>query len=189
MITCDGYLCLVDFGLAKQLGNILPRTYTLCGTAEYLSPEMICGIGHDIAVDYWALGILIYEMHMGRTPFGDPSGDPNVICQHIMKRQIVFQAQSDDEPVFEWMDLVQKLLEPNPVERRKFGRESLTGHPWFSSIKWQKLQSKELDAPWLPPVLDERTAGPAVVSSDQLKTFDQWQYISPSDNPALWTDF
>jgi serine/threonine protein kinase len=59
-----GYVKLVDFGLAKQL--LSGKTWTLCGTPDYLAPEIILNEGHDLAVDYWALGVLIFEMVVGK---------------------------------------------------------------------------------------------------------------------------
>ena len=64
----DGYICLADFGLAKILPGLV-QTYTFCGTAEYLSPEMLKEEGHTFPVDWWALGILTYEMIVGIPPF------------------------------------------------------------------------------------------------------------------------
>ncbi|MFO0131773.1 MAG: protein kinase domain-containing protein [bacterium] len=62
LIASDGYLKLTDFGFAKV---VLTRTYTLCGTPEYIAPEILLNKGHGKAVDWWALGILIYEMIHG----------------------------------------------------------------------------------------------------------------------------
>jgi serine/threonine protein kinase len=70
MIDRYGYPKLIDFGLAKNLSECSNgKTYTLCGTPEYLAPEVILGLGHGRGVDYWALGILLYEMVVGVTPF------------------------------------------------------------------------------------------------------------------------
>ena len=62
-----GYVKIVDFGLAKVIKN--GQTYTFCGTPDYLAPEVILSEGHDWAVDYWGLGVLIYEMTEGAAPF------------------------------------------------------------------------------------------------------------------------
>ena len=62
LIASDGYLKLTEFGFAKV---VLTRTYTLCGTPEYIAPEILLNKGHGKAVDWWALGILIYEMIHG----------------------------------------------------------------------------------------------------------------------------
>ena len=74
LIADDGYLKLTDFGFAKVVEG---RTYTLCGTPEYLAPEILLNKGHGKAVDWWTLGILIYEMNAGIDPFSDE--DPMAI--------------------------------------------------------------------------------------------------------------
>lgn len=74
LIADDGYLKLTDFGFAKVVEG---RTYTLCGTPEYLAPEILLNKGHGKAVDWWTLGILTYEMNAGIDPFSDE--DPMAI--------------------------------------------------------------------------------------------------------------
>lgn len=70
LVDKDGYPKVVDFGFAKVIKN--SKTFTLCGTPEYLAPEIVLGRGHDKSVDYWAFGILLYEMIAGYSPFSDP---------------------------------------------------------------------------------------------------------------------
>jgi len=88
MLQKNNYIKLVDFGLGKKLKD--DRTFTLCGTPQYMAPEVIDskGKGYGIAVDYWALGILIFEMIAGTTPFDDK--DPYEIFKNIQKKEVKF---------------------------------------------------------------------------------------------------
>jgi len=88
LVDKSGYPKLVDFGFAKVITG---KSYTLCGTPEYLAPELVLARGHTKAVDYWAYGILLYEMEAGYSPFSDPQGmDQVVICKNIVNGRLVF---------------------------------------------------------------------------------------------------
>jgi len=85
ILDSQGYLKVVDFGLAKV---VLDRTWTLCGTPDYLAPEIILNRGHDKAVDYWALGVLIYELIAGVVPFF--AEDPMQVYSLVLTGNIKF---------------------------------------------------------------------------------------------------
>jgi serine/threonine protein kinase len=85
LMDATGYIKVIDFGFAKRIpfeksGALQTKSFTLCGTPEYLSPELVLSRGHDKSVDYWALGCLVYELLVGRTPFQDDNqvGDYSV---------------------------------------------------------------------------------------------------------------
>lgn len=90
LIDERGYLKLTDFGFAKECEG---RTYTLCGTPEYLAPEMLLNKGHGKPVDWWTFGVLLYEMLAGIDPFSDE--DPMLIYQKILKGKVKFPRTYD----------------------------------------------------------------------------------------------
>ena len=96
LIGNDGYLRLTDFGFAKVLNE--GRTFTLCGTPEYIAPEVILNQGHGKAVDWWTLGILIYEMHTGFDPFSNGEEEDIIeIYRRILKGKIPFPSVFERE--------------------------------------------------------------------------------------------
>eukprot|EP00941_MAST-03F_sp_MAST-3F-sp1_P003558 g3558.t1 len=150
LLDKDGYLKIVDFGFAKFLEKG-KKTQTLCGTPEYLSPELVLSKGHDRAVDFWALGILTYELLCGGTPFAD--SDQSKIFMKIVHSQRCLQIPNGFPR--DCKDLILKLLTPNPTLRLgvlRGGQEDVRGHRWFGGIDWKKLASKRYQAPYQPKI-------------------------------------
>jgi protein kinase A len=108
LIGPDGYLRLTDFGFAKILSG---RTYTLCGTPEYLAPEILNNKGHGKGVDWWTVGVLLYEMLAGIDPFNDE--DPMTIYQNILKGDLRFPKSFDKDA----RSLVKHLLQSDLSKR------------------------------------------------------------------------
>merc|ERR1711988_1698064 len=149
LLDKNGNCKVTDFGFAKQVEY---RTWTLCGTPEYLAPEIILSKGHGKAVDWWALGILIYEMLAGYPPFYDE--DPLGIYQKILEGKIKFPWHFDRHS----KDLIKKLLTADLTKRignLKGGPEDVKKHKWFSSMDWNDLLVKKIAAPISPQVADE----------------------------------
>lgn len=149
LLDNDGFMKLADFGLAKLVTD---RTWTLCGTPDYLAPEIILNKGHDKAVDYWALGILIFELMTGTAPFY--AQDPMQIYALIIQGNVKFPAYMGRACV----DLVQKLLCQNPARRlgnMKHGIKDIINHRWFSSFQWESLRTKTMKPPIIPQVRDD----------------------------------
>jgi serine/threonine protein kinase len=90
LINIDGYLKLTDFGFAKRVDG---KTFTICGTPEYLAPEIILNKGHSKPVDWWTLGVILYEMVVGIDPFNDD--DPMAVYQKIIKGIVKFPKNID----------------------------------------------------------------------------------------------
>eukprot|EP00401_Gymnodinium_catenatum_P079135 CAMPEP_0117560810 /NCGR_PEP_ID=MMETSP0784-20121206/54070_1 /TAXON_ID=39447 /ORGANISM="" /LENGTH=326 /DNA_ID=CAMNT_0005358235 /DNA_START=64 /DNA_END=1041 /DNA_ORIENTATION=- len=149
LLMSDGYLKLTDFGFAKVIEH---RTYTLCGTPEYIAPEVLLNKGHGKPVDWWTLGILIYEMIVGYPPFVDE--DPMGIYQKILSGKIVFPKLFDKNA----KSLVKKLLTAELSKRYgnlKNGVDDIKMHKWFKDVPWDELLQCKIPAPFKPTVKSE----------------------------------
>ncbi|KAL3816291.1 hypothetical protein ACHAXA_008099 [Cyclostephanos tholiformis] len=150
LIDMEGYLKITDFGFAK----IVPyKTYTLCGTPEYIAPEVLLQKGHGKGVDWWTLGILIYEMLVGDPPFLD--ADPIQLYQQVLQCKLQF-TQSYDKNA---KSLTKKLLTPDLTKRYgclKRGAMDIKTSVWFDEMNWEALLKRKLHAP-IKPALGSNT--------------------------------
>ncbi|KAF7295302.1 hypothetical protein MIND_01069500 [Mycena indigotica] len=144
LLDSRGYLRLTDFGFAKIVDD---RTWTLCGTPEYLAPEIIQSDGHGKAADWWACGVLCYEMLVGYPPFFDES--PYGIYEKILKGQIIWPKSMD--PLSR--SLIKAFLNPDRTKRlgnMNGGPQDILDHPWFRGVDWDALERREINAPIVP---------------------------------------
>lgn len=154
LLDADGHLKLVDFGFAKELWS--RETYTLCGTPEYLAPEVIHNSGHGLAVDWWALGVLIYEFIVGQPPFWDPN--PMRIYEQIVEGRLRFPANMPPAA----QDIVSQLCKTNPSERLghiKGGSARVKQHPFFMGVNWEDIYQRRTKGPIIPRVDSPTDAG------------------------------
>ncbi|KAL3938044.1 MAG: hypothetical protein SGBAC_006967 [Bacillariaceae sp.] len=150
MIDGDGYCKIVDLGFAKVVNG---KTYTFCGTPEYLAPEIIMSKGHNHAVDYWSLGVLIYIMLTGSSPFYQADISQMAMFKKIVMVEYEMHASIDLVAA----DLIRKLLVRKVPERLgnlKQGHHDVNEHSWFlgNGCHYKKLLKKEVEAPWKPKI-------------------------------------
>lgn len=153
LLDREGHLKITDFGFAKKLHD---RTWTLCGTPEYLAPEIIQSKGHNRAVDWWALGVLIYEMLAGYPPYFDDN--PFAIYEKILAGKVEWPRHID--PVAK--DLIKKLLVNDRTKRlgsMKNGAEDVKRHRWFKGTNWDDVLEKKLKPPIVPKVSHDGDTG------------------------------
>jgi len=146
LLDREGHIKVTDFGFAKKLDD---RTWTLCGTPEYLAPEIIQSKGHNRACDWWALGILIFEMLVGYPPFFDDN--PFGIYEKILAGKIEWPKHLD--PITK--DLVKRLLVADRMKRlgnMKGGAGDVKAHRFFRGISWDDVIGRKLSAPIVPKV-------------------------------------
>nr|XP_016940545.1 cGMP-dependent protein kinase 1 isoform X2 [Drosophila suzukii] len=167
MLGTDGYCKLVDFGFAKFVRHN-EKTNTFAGTPEYVAPEIILDRGHDRAVDYWALGILVYELLVGKTPFRGVNQIK--IYQQILSGIDVIHMPSRIPKSAQ--HLVRHLCKQLPAERLGYQRKGIADikrHSWFESLDWQRLKLKQLPSPIKRPLkswTDLQYFGPSGVEND-----------------------
>jgi protein kinase X len=124
-----------------------------------LAPELVLGRGHNKAVDYWAFGILLYEMEAGYSPFCDPQNmDQVVICKNIVNGKLVFPRNFNAD----CKDLIKKLLSREIQTRLgnlRGGAEDIKQHRWFQGFDFDGYYKKQLRAPWVPKVSSATDTG------------------------------
>mmetsp|Transcript_59515 Transcript_59515/g.191508 ORF Transcript_59515/g.191508 Transcript_59515/m.191508 type:complete len:426 (+) Transcript_59515:146-1423(+) len=149
LIHHSGHIKLTDFGFAKFLKG--QRTYTVCGTPAYMAPDIIRGKGYSLPVDWWAVGILLYELLSGRPPFD--AAEEEEIFRLVARGHVLYPPAMERDA----KDLIVRLLLPDP-SRRLGGRDSaagsVQGHAFFAAIDWEEAGAGRLEPPWLPQVQD-----------------------------------
>jgi len=148
MLDTRGYVKLCDFGLSKELHG---PTLTVCGTPVYLAPEVLRGKGYTAAVDWWALGVLLYEVAVGCTPFEAESHF--AVVQRIMARPrvIAYPPCIEAHAAGRTRDLVSQLLVGVPSKRLGGGggdAAEVRSHPFFEGVDWDGLVRREVCSPW-----------------------------------------
>ena len=149
LIDVDGHIKLTDFGLAKELQiseTSEPRTKTFCGTNEYLAPEIILGQSYGESVDWWSLGIVIYEMLTGWPPWTDDNRE--VLFKKILTEPVPLDNENLTASA---IDLLGKMLTKRIKER--ITPNEIKNHPFFATIDFQQLLDKKIPPPFKPELV------------------------------------
>ncbi|XP_058818533.1 cAMP-dependent protein kinase catalytic subunit beta-like [Topomyia yanbarensis] len=162
LIDTKGYVKITDFGFCKMIRD---RTWTLCGTPEYLAPEIIQAKGYGKSVDWWSYGILLYEMAAGYAPFYSHTGDQMALFEKICKGRVRFPSNFSSD----LRNLIQNILQTDLTKRYgnlKNGTNDIKQHAWFRATNWIGLLNVEITAPFIPKV-----SGPGDTS--QFDVYDE----------------
>ncbi|XP_053673599.1 cAMP-dependent protein kinase catalytic subunit alpha-like [Anopheles nili] len=174
LIDYRGYVKVTDFGFCKLIRD---RTWTLCGTPEYIAPEIIQAKGYGKSVDWWSFGVLLYEMSAGYSPFYVNSADQMALFERICKAKYKFPKTFPPD----LSDLVAHLLQTDLSRRYgnlRNGVCDIKRHVWFKSINWYALLNRELTPPYIP-----RLQGPGDTTlfdsyeEQRLKVASKCQYV------------
>lgn len=146
LLDRNGHIKVTDFGFAKYVPDV---TYTLCGTPDYIAPEVISAKPYNKSVDWWSFGILIYEMLSGHTPFYDSSTMKTY--ENILNAPLKFPKYFTPDA----QDLLSRLITRDLTERLgnlQNGTEDIKNHAWFSEVIWDKLLDRCIETPYEPPI-------------------------------------
>ena len=148
MIDANGFALLTDFGLSKENMTDTSRAKSLCGTAEYLAPEVLeRERNYGKSCDWWSFGCVIYEMLTGHPPFY--STDRKKMFEDIKNREVKFYDFHSSAA----KDLIEKLLEKDP-EKRLGSAEEIKSHEFFRSVDWDELLARRTVPPYKPVLKD-----------------------------------
>jgi serum/glucocorticoid-regulated kinase 2 len=147
LLDYTGHIALCDFGLCKLNMAEQDKTNTFCGTPEYLAPELLLGQGYTKAVDWWTLGVLLYEMMTGLPPFYDEN------VQEMYRKILEDPLRFPDDIDKDARTLLTGLLMRDPARRMGTqGPAEIKSHPFFKDIDWRKLMAKKYQPPFKPSV-------------------------------------
>lgn len=146
LLDVDGHVKLTDFGLSKEAMRKDSVAFSFCGSPEYMSPEMLLEAGHGVAVDYYSLGALLYEMVTGLPPFYDRN-----------RERMYHAILHDTLPLPNYLSktcrgLLTGLLEKNPVNRlgKLHGFAEIKSHPWLEKVDWERVLRRKKSPPFIP---------------------------------------
>lgn len=178
MLTATGFVKLVDMGCCTKK----VRSYTFIGTPEYLAPEVVLGVGYGKNVDWWSVGVIMYEMTCGPLPFGDGCSDLLEIMKEVLEKPLVFPKKVQPEA----SDLISSLLERMPEQRFgssiQHGAKEVKEHHYFDLLNWDAILGQTLDPPY-DPCVDKNVDAPERCLSMPL--VERSSSLAPQETPQV----
>uniref|UniRef100_A0A669CXH6 Protein kinase C n=1 Tax=Oreochromis niloticus TaxID=8128 RepID=A0A669CXH6_ORENI len=179
LLDKDGHCKLADFGMCKEGIFEGVATGTFCGTPDYIAPEILQEMLYGPSVDWWALGVLLYEMLSGHAPFEAENEDD--LFESILNEEIVYASWLSTEAV----NILKALLTKNPARRlgcvpTEGGEEAVTSHAFFTDIDWEKLNRREIEPPFKP-----RIKTPEDVNNFDPDFTQEEPTLTPIDDPMI----
>ncbi|XP_059915655.1 serine/threonine-protein kinase N2 isoform X2 [Gadus macrocephalus] len=149
LLDTEGYVKIADFGLCKEGMGFRDRTSTFCGTPEFLAPEVLTETSYTRAVDWWGLGVLIFEMLVGESPF--PGDDEEEVFDSIVNDEVRYPRFLSTEAI----SIMRRLLRRSPERRLGAGEkdaEEVKKHLFFRNLDWNGLLAKKVKPPFVPTI-------------------------------------
>ncbi|XP_070494492.1 serine/threonine-protein kinase N isoform X4 [Chironomus tepperi] len=149
LLDTEGYVKIADFGLCKEGMGFGDRTGTFCGTPEFLAPEVLTETSYTRAVDWWGLGVLIFEMLVGESPF--PGDDEEEVFDSIVNDEVRYPRFLSLEAIA----IMRRLLRKNPERRlgsSERDAEDVKRQAFFRGISWDELLLRKVKPPFVPTI-------------------------------------
>jgi len=181
LIAKDGHIKLTDFGLSKLLTEPSDKTYTICGTPEYLAPEIILEKGYDKTCDWFSFGVIMFEMFCGYHPYKHNQGKIN---KDLYSKPLRIP---DYVPKFA-KDLILKLTVTNPKKRIGYnGANEVKSHSFFSEVNFDKVINKKVKPPFIPKIKNETDLKyfDKEFTSEMVETYDNRMSLFNNNNVAF----
>jgi len=203
LLDHEGHIKLTDYGMCKEGIRTGDTTSTFCGTPNYIAPEILRAEDYGFSVDWWALGVLLYEMLAGRSPFdivgATDNPDQNTedyLFQVILEKTIRIPRSLSVKAA----SILKGFLNKNPADRlgcnREHGFMEIMTHPFFKTIEWELLEQKQIPPPYRPRLESERDLAnfppeftdepvqltpddPSIIGKIDQTEFDGFEYVNP----------
>ncbi|XP_037794360.1 uncharacterized protein LOC119589841 isoform X2 [Penaeus monodon] len=203
LLDHEGHIKLTDYGMCKEGIRPGDTTSTFCGTPNYIAPEILQGVEYSFSVDWWALGVLLYEMLAGKSPFDIVGASDNPDCntedflfQVILERPIRIPRSLSVKAA----SILRGFLNKNPVDRLgchpETGFTDIVTHPFFKTIDWEMLEQRQVPPPYRPRLDSDRdlanfppefTDEPIQLTPDDARAienidqseFEGFEYVNP----------
>ncbi|CAI2376621.1 unnamed protein product [Moneuplotes crassus] len=145
LIDSNGYLKLADFGLAKIVENLSGLNDTFCGSPEYMAPEMLCGVPHNLTIDFYTFGCLLHEMISGFPPHYSRNQQEMNNLIMFGTEELNFACSKELKQLISWCLNKEGDLRPQSVD-------DIKTHAFFKEVSWKAVENRSLKAPWIPPL-------------------------------------
>nr|VZH91152.1 unnamed protein product [Spirometra erinaceieuropaei] len=203
LMDCEGHIKLTDYGMCKEGISETNTTSTFCGTPNYIAPEILRGESYSFSVDWWALGVLMFEMVSGRSPWEGvgQSENPDQNTEDYLFRVILNNPIRYPRSVsVQTTNILQRFLNKDPMERLGCPPHSsfadIQNQPLFRSIDWVALEQKRVVPPYRPEMAGDRDLihfdptftneplvftpdNPEVIERIDQSEFDGFEYVNP----------
>ncbi|NXA54758.1 PKN2 kinase, partial [Nothocercus julius] len=179
LLDAEGFVKIADFGLCKEGMGFGDHTNTFCGTPEFLAPEVLTDVSYTRAVDWWGLGVLIYEMLVGESPF--PGDDEEEVFDSIVNDEVRYPRFLSSEA----LSIIRKLLRKCPERRLGAGErdaEEIKIQAFFKEIDWDALLARKLKPPFVPTL-----KAPTDISNFDEEFTSQKPILTPPEEVAVLT--